>query len=122
MPIGTTQSGPWLPTQEDDQLLSQTHVLRYQQRLRLEEPYYRPGDPTNHQSLPLIGIAAGVFHLIGLRGSGPDEVIAPYSIRIDNGSNALNANPLLSQFKGETPSKRLHFSQIACVSSKVVGR
>src|SRR4030095_13087628 len=62
----------------DHQLLSQTHVLRYQQRLRLEERHYLPGDPKNHQYIPLIGIAAGVFHPIGLRGSGSDEVIAPY--------------------------------------------
>jgi hypothetical protein len=47
-PIGTKQSWPWLPTLEDDELLSQTQVLRHQQRLRLEERRDRPRYPSYH--------------------------------------------------------------------------
>jgi hypothetical protein len=45
---------PWLPPLEDDELLSQTQVLRHQQRLRLEERRDRPPDPLYHPSLPLL--------------------------------------------------------------------
>jgi hypothetical protein len=37
-----------LPTLEDDELLSQTQVLRHQQRLRLEERRDRPPHPFYH--------------------------------------------------------------------------
>lgn len=50
-------------------------------RLRLEERRDRPRHPSYHQSLPLIGAEAGVFHPIRSERSFPDGVFAPYRRR-----------------------------------------
>jgi hypothetical protein len=45
---------------------------------RRSAPRDRPRHPSDHQSLPLIVTAAGVFHSIRLIRSSPDGVLAPH--------------------------------------------
>jgi hypothetical protein len=67
----------WLPKLEDNELLSQTQVLRYQQRLRLEKRRNRPRHPAYHPSLPLLSPQQECPIPSDEEGSSPDEDFAP---------------------------------------------